>query len=36
VPWLEVRGDRNERLRQALAAVDALLAAGWNLADPLG
>ena len=36
VPWIEVEGDRSARLRQALAAVDALLAEGWNLADPLG
>jgi len=36
VPWIEVRGDRAERLRHALAAVDAILAAGWGLADPMG
>jgi NadR type nicotinamide-nucleotide adenylyltransferase len=36
VPWIEVRGDRAERLRHALAAVDAVLAAGWGLADSLG
>ena len=36
VPWVEVRGDRAERLRHALAAVDAILAAGWGLAHPLG
>lgn len=36
VPWLELRGDRAERLRLALAAVDVLLARGWGLADPLG
>ena len=36
VPWVEVRGDRAERLRHALAAVDAILAAGWGLAPPLG
>lgn len=35
VPWLEVRGDERERLRQALAAIDKLLADGWRLADPL-
>jgi len=35
VPWIEVRGDRAERLRHALAAVDATLATGWELADPL-
>jgi HTH-type transcriptional regulator, transcriptional repressor of NAD biosynthesis genes len=36
VPWLEVCGDRESRLDQALTAVDALLVEGWNLADPLG
>ncbi|HET9168804.1 MAG TPA: AAA family ATPase [Actinospica sp.] len=36
VPWIEVVGDRAERLLQALEAVDAMLAAGWGLADPLG
>jgi len=36
VPWIEVRGNREERLRHALAAVDAILASGWELADPLG
>jgi HTH-type transcriptional regulator, transcriptional repressor of NAD biosynthesis genes len=36
VPWIEVRGDRAARLRHALAAVDAMLAAGWGLARPLG
>lgn len=35
-PWIEVRGDRTKRLRDALEAVDATLAAGWGLADPLG
>jgi NadR type nicotinamide-nucleotide adenylyltransferase len=35
VPWVEVRGDRAARLAQALAAVDALLAAGSGLADPM-
>lgn len=35
-PWIEVRGDREKRLRQALDAVDGLLAGGWGLADPLG
>ncbi|MFF4651158.1 AAA family ATPase [Streptomyces sp. NPDC001380] len=35
-PWLEVRGDRDARLRRALQAVDALLAEGRRLADPLG
>jgi HTH-type transcriptional regulator, transcriptional repressor of NAD biosynthesis genes len=36
VPWIEVHGDREERLRHALAGVDAMLADGWRLADPLG
>jgi NadR type nicotinamide-nucleotide adenylyltransferase len=36
VAWIEVHGDRAERLRHALAAVDAMLAAGWELAEPMG
>ena len=36
VPWIEVGGDRDKRLRTALEAVDALLSDGWRLADPLG
>ncbi len=36
VPWREVRGDRSARTAQALAAVDGLLALGWEPADPLG
>jgi NadR type nicotinamide-nucleotide adenylyltransferase len=36
VPWLEVGGDSSARLALALGAVDALLARGWGLADPLG
>jgi NadR type nicotinamide-nucleotide adenylyltransferase len=35
-PWTELRGDRATRLERALAAVDAVLADGWGLADPLG
>jgi HTH-type transcriptional repressor of NAD biosynthesis genes len=35
VPWIEVHGDRSARLTQALGAVDALLAEGWQLAHPL-
>jgi hypothetical protein len=35
-PWTELRGDRATRLECALAAVDAVLADGWGLADPLG
>ncbi|MFD3807933.1 AAA family ATPase [Streptomyces sp. NPDC058611] len=33
--FLVVRGDREERLATAVAAVDGLLAEGWHLADPL-
>lgn len=36
VPWLEVRGSREERLRTAITAVEALHERGWELADPLG
>lgn len=36
VPWLEVRGGREERLQATVEAVDALLRRGWELADPLG
>ncbi len=36
VGWIEVRGTPAERLRTAVAEIDPLLAAGWNLADPLG
>ncbi|WP_042376161.1 AAA family ATPase [Streptacidiphilus melanogenes] len=36
VLWLELRGDREGRLSRALTAVDAMLAGGWGLADPLG
>lgn len=35
-PWLEVRGTHEQRLAQAVGAVDELLARGWELADPLG
>ncbi|WP_371499257.1 hypothetical protein OG871_24345 [Kitasatospora sp. NBC_00374] len=35
-PWLELCGDRGERQRQALAAVDRLLAEGVAPADPPG
>jgi HTH-type transcriptional regulator, transcriptional repressor of NAD biosynthesis genes len=34
--WSWLRGGRTERLGQATRAVEALLAEGWNLADPLG
>lgn len=34
-PFLTVRGDRAARLAAAVAAVDELLAAGWQFADPL-
>lgn len=33
--FLVVRGDREERLAAAVAAVDELLAEGWYFADPL-
>ncbi|OKK14631.1 transcriptional regulator [Streptomyces sp. CB00455] len=33
--FLVVRGSREERLAAAVAAVDALLAEGWDFADPL-
>lgn len=36
VRWEEVRGTPAERLAAAVVAVDGLLAAGWDLADPLG
>ena len=36
VPWIEVRGTPPERLQAAVERVDALLAGGWELADPLG
>ncbi|MDE9364978.1 AAA family ATPase [Luteipulveratus sp. YIM 133132] len=36
VPWQEVRGSHAERMGAAVAAVDALVAAGWSLKDPLG
>ncbi|MEU2631114.1 AAA family ATPase [Kitasatospora sp. NPDC007106] len=36
VPWIELRGDRVERLQRALTAVDALLAGGWAPGEPLG
>ena len=35
-PWVEVTGTHDERLAAALGHVDALLARGWDLADPLG
>ncbi len=34
--WRWLRGDREQRLVEALAAIDALLARGWQLAAPLG
>jgi len=36
VPAVEVRGTRDERLAAATAAVDEVVAAGWDLADPVG
>lgn len=35
VPVVELRGPHAERLATAVAACDALLVAGWQLADPL-
>lgn len=35
-PWVELDGPRQERLRRAVERVDALLARGHVLADPLG
>ncbi|MER7891094.1 AAA family ATPase [Micromonospora sp. NPDC094482] len=35
VPVVELTGPHEERLARAVAACDALLAAGWPLADPL-
>lgn len=34
-PYRLLTGDRGQRLADAVAATDALLAAGWDLADPL-
>ncbi|ADD44136.1 AAA family ATPase [Stackebrandtia nassauensis] len=34
-PFVEVSGSREQRLKQAVAAVDELLATGWRFADPL-
>jgi hypothetical protein len=36
VPWVEVSGSHEERLVAAVAAVDEVVAAGWQLADPVG
>ncbi len=33
--WRWLRGDREQRLVEALAAIDAVLACGWQLAEPL-
>ncbi|MBM0237433.1 AAA family ATPase [Micromonospora sp. ATA32] len=35
VPVVELTGSHEERLARAVAACDALLAAGWSLAEPL-
>ncbi|MER8183792.1 AAA family ATPase [Kitasatospora sp. NPDC094015] len=35
-PWLELSGDRQERLRAALGAVDRMLAEGMRMAAPPG
>ncbi|MEU6861281.1 AAA family ATPase [Glycomyces sp. NPDC046736] len=34
-PYVHLRGPHEHRLAQAVEAVDALIAAGWHLADPL-
>ncbi|MBB5017623.1 NadR type nicotinamide-nucleotide adenylyltransferase [Chitinivorax tropicus] len=36
VPWLKITGSREWRLQQALQAIDQVLAAGWEFAQPLG
>lgn len=36
VPWVEVRGTPSERLAAAVAAVDDVVTAGWQLTAPLG
>jgi NadR type nicotinamide-nucleotide adenylyltransferase len=33
-PWIEVRGPHEDRMAAATKAVDALLEAGWEFADP--
>lgn len=35
-PWLLIRGEREDRKRAAIEAIDRLLAAGWAFAKPLG
>lgn len=35
-PWIEVSEAREDRLCVAVAAVEALMSRGWELADPLG
>ncbi len=35
VPMVELTGPHAERLGRAVAACDALLAAGWSLTDPI-
>jgi hypothetical protein len=34
--WAWLRGSREQRVRGALEAIDARLAEGWGLVDPLG
>lgn len=36
VPWTEVHGSADERLRDSIALVDELMSDGWRLSDPLG
>jgi HTH-type transcriptional repressor of NAD biosynthesis genes len=33
-PWLRVRGSRQARLAQAIAAIDEVVATGWRFAAP--
>jgi nicotinamide riboside kinase len=35
-PWLKVTGSHSQRLTQATAAIDQVLADGWHFAAPLG
>lgn len=35
-PWLEVTGTYEERVRDAVASIDGVLAQGWSLSPPLG
>ncbi|MDN6659924.1 MAG: ATP-binding protein, partial [Acidipropionibacterium jensenii] len=35
-PWTEVRGSLRDRVRASVELIDAVMAEGWRLADPLG